>query len=191
MSSIFSTPKKLTSREIPTSNSTALLVIGKVVGLFGLRGELKCDPTSAGRTLFSKGATLVARHGTDDVPACIATVREHADRLLVSFEGFATLEDASRLIGATLLAARERLEAGLERGEYLDVDLVGASVESTDGKPLGTVLRVQHYPASDMLVLASGMIPLVQAFVRSIDLLQRRVIVDIPPGLLDEDFEEG
>ena len=160
------------------------LPIGSIAGLFGVRGELKCDPTSSGRALFQPGAALTCSIAGVIENVRIAEVREHKGRLLIALEGVTDATAAERYVGATFSAPREALD--VETGEYLDVDLVGCSVESGDGRAYGTVARVEHYPASDMLIVNGRMLPMVKAFVHSIDLGNKRIIVDVPPGLLDD-----
>jgi len=56
---------------------------------------------------------------------------------------------------------------------------------------LGIVERVEHYPGSDMLVVNGRMVPMVKAFVRSIDIAKKIVEVGgLPLGLLDDDESE-
>ena len=80
----------------------------------------------------------------------------------------------------------------LARGEYFDDDLVGCALVAPDGTILGTVAAVEHYPAQDVLSIAlpnrqaqRGLIPLVRAFVKRIDVGAKRIEVELPPGLLD------
>ena len=154
--------------------------IGRIVGLFGLRGELKCDPTSAGRAVFSAGARL--RCESEEVT--LASVREHKGRLLIVIAGAPDATSAQRFVGATVFAPRESLDVA--PGEYLDVDLVGCRVVDANGKTYGMVERVDHYPASDMLVIAGQLLPMVRAFIRSIDTTKKEIVVDdLPAGLLD------
>jgi 16S rRNA processing protein RimM len=84
-------------------------------------------------------------------------------------------------------APRESLDVG--EGEYLDVDLIGCAVVGTDGRQYGKVSRVEHYPASDMLIVGKHMLPMVGAFIKSIDVAAKTITVDVPPGLLDDDAE--
>ncbi len=167
------------------------LPVGRLVGLFGIRGELKCDPSSAGRTLFMRGATFeyAMADGTRRRVA-LATVREHKGRLVVTLAGVADPDVAKAYVGGTFYATRDRVEEELEAGEYLDVDLVGCSLYSPDGTVLGVVGEVRHYPTSDMLIVGDKMVPMVKAFVREIDVPNKHIVVDLPPGLLDDDAEE-
>jgi 16S rRNA processing protein RimM len=168
------------------------LPVGRLVGLFGVRGELKCDPSSAGRTLFLRGASFdyeMEDGSRRDVR--IATVRDHKGRYVVSLEGVETADAAQSYVGGTFYAPRERIERELDAGEHLDIDLVGCSLFAPNGKVLGVVEDVRHYPSSDMLIVDGKMVPMVKAFVRGIDTIDKRIDVDLPPGLLDDGAEEA
>ncbi len=150
--------------------------------MFGLRGELKCDPSGAGRDLFVPGAALrCVRDGTES-EATIAGVRPHKGRLLIRIEGVDDADAAQHYVGATFYVAREAIE--LAPGEYLFADLAGCSVVGLDGTEYGTVERVENYPASDMLIVGGKMVPMVAAIVRDIDVRNRRITIDPPADLL-------
>lgn len=160
------------------------LPVGRIAGVFGVRGELKCDPTNAGRMLFSAGEMLRAALPDGDTQnLTLESVREHQGRLLVRFEHFDSLEEAETLKGATLYATRDRIT--LQPGEFLDADLTGCEVYDR-GHQIGAVERVEHYPASDMLVVRGRMIPLIDEFVKTIDVAKKRIDAELPEGLLDE-----
>jgi 16S rRNA processing protein RimM len=59
-----------------------------------------------------------------------------------------------------------------------------------DGVKVGTVARVDHFPAQDMLIVttASGevMVPFVKAIVSGVDLDAKTVTVTPPLGLFEE-----
>ncbi|MDE2483096.1 MAG: 16S rRNA processing protein RimM [bacterium] len=163
--------------------------IGRIAGLFGLRGELKCDPTSAGRAVFLRGAELRLELDGRSERVRIASVREHGGRLLVALDGVPDATAAQRYVGGEFFAPREALDVADD--EYLDVDLIGCAVVATDGHSYGDVQRVEHYPASDMLIVGGRMLPMVRAFVREIDMAAKRIVVDVPPGLLDDEGERA
>ncbi|MBV8343421.1 MAG: 16S rRNA processing protein RimM [Candidatus Eremiobacteraeota bacterium] len=160
------------------------VLVGRIAGVFGVHGELKCDPTSAGRIVFSAGAQLLCRRGEDRDAIRLAAVRPHGNRLLIRIEG---VDDASRAgdyAGASLYAGRERI--ALSEGEYLDEDLVGCRVLGKDGTPYGAVQRVEHYPASDMLIVDGAMVPMVRSIVCEIEVAGRRIVIDPPLGLFEK-----
>ena len=156
-----------------------------------MHGELKCDPTSAGRALFVPGAVLLLRGSVTLAPqndgrvaVTLRSVREHKGRLLIALQEAENANTAQRFIGATFVAAREALDVG--PGEHLDVDLVGCAVVDAAGRSYGSVERVEHFPASDMLVVAGRLLPMVSAFIKSIDTKKKEIVVhDLPSGLLD------
>ena len=157
--------------------------VGRIAGVFGVRGELKCDPTNAGRMLFSPGEMLRAAVADGDSQTLtLLSVREHQGRLLVRFEHFNSVEEAQALRGATLYASRDRIT--LQPGEFLDADLTGCQVYDRSS-PIGSVERVEHYPASDMLVVRGRMIPLIDEFVKAIDVANKRIDAELPEGLLE------
>ncbi len=159
------------------------LSVGRIAGVFGVRGELKCDPTNAGRMLFSPGEMLRAElPDGDSQTLTLQSVREHQGRLLLRFEDFNSVEEAEALKGATLYATRDRITLG--PGEFLDADLVGCEVYDRN-HAIGAVERVEHYPASDMLLVRGRMIPLIDAFVKRVDVANKRIDAELPEGLLE------
>jgi 16S rRNA processing protein RimM len=171
---------------MPSSNE---LPIGRIAGLFGIRGELKCDPTSAGRSLFSRHAHFrITLNDGSSHDAELSSVREHKGRLLIRLRGVESANDAQAYVGATFYAQRERIP--LESGEYLDADLAGCSLFDVRGNPLGEVTGVEHYPSSDMLVVNGKLVPMVGEFIKSIDIAAKRIVVELPAGLLDDESAE-
>jgi 16S rRNA processing protein RimM len=159
--------------------------VGRLTGLFGIRGELKCRPTPLGTNAFEPGKTFAlgslpeARH-----VRCTST-RRHHERLLLAFEGYATPEAARDLVGAELFADVDPAE--LAADEYLDADLIGLRLIASDGRELARVVAVRHLPAQDCLVVEPGgaLVPLVKAFVAAIDLGAGTISVTLPEGLLE------
>ena len=165
------------------------LPVGRIAGIFGIQGELKCDPTSAGRTLFLPGERFrIQLAGGQSKEVELADVREHKHRLLIRLRGVETADAAEMYVGAAFFAARDRI--ALEPGEHLDRDLHGCLLYDESGRALGAVTDVQHYPSSDMLIVNGKMVPMVSEFVKSIDTAAKRIVVDLPPGLLDDENAE-
>ncbi|MFN2527477.1 MAG: ribosome maturation factor RimM [Candidatus Baltobacteraceae bacterium] len=156
---------------------------GRIVGIFGLKGELKCDPTSAGRTVFSAGATLRCEIENISTNVTIESIREHQGRPLIRLTGVSDADAAEPYKAAKFYAPRAAFV--LDEGEYLDEDLIGCTLIDSWGKHVGTVAGLEHYPAQDMLVSGSARIPMVSAFIKVIDVDKKEIHVDLPLGLLD------
>ena len=113
-------------------------------------------------------------------PLGVTSSRPHQGRHLVRFAGIADREAAEALRDLVLEA-----EARTRPGTLWVHDLVGATVRTVEGRPLGSVVAVEANPASDLLVLDDAtLIPL--TFVVEHE-PGTRITVELPPGLLDED----
>lgn len=122
----------------------------------------------------SPGSVLQGPAGALQV---VASAPSGRSRWIVTFAGIDDRAAAERLRGAPL-----RAEA-IDDPDVLWVhELVGSEVVDSSSTPLGRVTDVQANPASDLLVLdGGGLIPL--RFVT--DRAPGRVVVDLPPGLLE------
>jgi 16S rRNA processing protein RimM len=139
--------------------------------------------TGAALPLFKPGASFHYTAATREGDVEIRSIREHQGRLLIALEGVEDATAAESFVGAALYAAKDDIP--LDAGEYLDDDLIACDVFGAGGRHYGKVERVEHYPASDMLVVEGKMVPMVSAIVREIDLERRRITIDPPAGLLD------
>ena len=154
--------------------------IGRIARAHGIRGEVVIvthDPASDVLedldTLWVAGVEkrMVEKRGT------------HRG-WLVRFEGIATRNDAEALRGQAVLVDREAL--ALDDGDVLLDDLIGCQVKLADGTPWGTIHAVES-GMQDLLVIHDGelerLLPLVDEFVKAIDLPAGVVTVDPPDGL--------
>jgi 16S rRNA processing protein RimM len=162
----------------------ANLAVAHIAGVFGIRGELKCRPTSVGTEAIESGRRCFF-DAEGKRPVTIRGTRRHLQQLLVAFEGVSTVEAAQAFVGATLYLPREEIPLGAN--EFFDDELIGIRVLDPAGTELGVVVAIEHYPAQDCLVLEPGriLIPLVRAFVVAIDVAQRSITMDLPRGLID------
>ncbi len=159
---------------------------GRVVGVFGLRGELKVAPSRIGDGALAAGLELRATLADGSARVLrVRSLRLHQGRPLIAFDGFDDANAAAALIGSTLAIERDAVALG--EGEYFDDDLVGCALVDAGGTVLGAVVAVEHYPAQDVLLVGDrrAMVPLVKAFVKAVDVAARRISVELPPGLLD------
>jgi 16S rRNA processing protein RimM len=162
-----------------------------VVGVFGLRGELKVAASRIGEDALAPGLSLRATLADGSSRALrVRAMRSHQGRPLLSFEGVDDANAAAALVGATLAVERGAVE--LDEGEYFDDDLAGCVMVDPHGTELADVIAVEHYPAQDVLIVAPrgarerrAMVPLVRAFVKAVDVQAKRIDVELPPGLLD------
>jgi len=173
-----------------------LLVVGQIARPHGVRGEVGVDVrTDAPAERFAPGSVLITdpgRRAAPDVPAklTVETVRPHLGRLLIVFDGVYDRGLAERLRGVLLCVDSDDVPDTDDPDEFHDHQLVGLAAVTPAGEVLGEVLRVDHAPASDLLVLRrpdgrEALVPFVKAIVPEVDLAGGRVVLTPPEGLFD------
>lgn len=187
-------PAKPAPRPPQAAARADLILVGAVSGAFGVQGEVRvrsftADPAS----LFGYGPLL------DAAGACVLDVtrfRPVPDGFAVTSPQVTSREQAMALRGTGLHVPRARLPATGE-DEYYHVDLIGLAVEALDGAPLGTVRQVIAGP-QDLLEIhgtpgtaASWHLPFTRALVPVVDLPGRRLVADVPLGLIPENGPGG
>lgn len=167
-----------------------LVVIGRVLRAHGLRGDVLVDVrTDEPARRFRTGAVLRRGDGTGTLT--IETASSHAERMRVRFAEAADRTSAEALRGVELVLDSADLPPSTDPDDVHDLELIGSSVVTTDGVEVGTVTDVLH-PAQDVLVIervtgGEVLVPFVAAMVPVVDVAGRRLVVDPPPGLLDEE----
>ncbi len=120
----------------------------------------------------------------------VAVARPHLGRMIVEFEGIDDRNLAEALRGVLLWVDSSQVPPSDDPDEFNDHQLVGLAAVDVTGEHLGEVLRVEHAPASDLLVLRladgrTGLVPFVKAIVPEVDLVGGRVVLTPPEGLFD------
>ncbi|HQF31159.1 MAG TPA: ribosome maturation factor RimM, partial [Hyphomicrobiales bacterium] len=163
-----------------------LAVIGAA---HGVRGEVRVKPFGADPLALGAYGPLADESGTREFE--VAALRPvKGGMLVVRFRGVADRDAAERLNGTRLYVDRDRLPPPGE-DEFYHADLIGLGAVHIDGAPLGRVVAVPDFGAGDLLEIATGggktlLVPFTRAVVPEIDLAGGRLVVDPPPGLLDE-----
>ena len=168
-----------------------LLVVGRIVRPHGIRGDLICEiRTDEPQLRFAAGSVLITDPAARG-PLTVKTARPYQDRMLVSFDEVDDRNAAEAMRGTKLCVDSESLTPPEAEEEFRDHELIGLSVQDESGVELGRVVRVEHAPAHDLLVMrAEGQrddvfIPFIAQMVPTVDVASGHVIVDLPPGLLD------
>lgn len=162
-----------------------LVLLGKIVGVHGLRGELKLESYTEPRVrIFSYQPWLLrSATGEKEVEGCRG--RTQGKGLVGELPGIANRDAAAALVGSEIWVARSALPAA-KPGEYYWSDLEGLEVVTAEGIALGKVSHLIATGANDVLVVRDGdrerLIPfLVGQFVTDVDLGKGRLTVDWDP----------
>lgn len=192
-SSSSSSGAKDASARAPRPTGKTQLRVGRLVKAHGLKGALKLELyTDDPDGRFVPGAVFTLQV-PDSSPWFGKTVEVREFRWMnshpvVFFAGVDDRTAAESLVRA-ILWIDEDTDAVTEDDAWYDHQLVGLDVVR-DGDHVGRVLRVEHLPAQDLLVIAHDdrevLIPFVKAIVPEVDVAAGRVVVTPPPGLLED-----
>jgi 16S rRNA processing protein RimM len=177
--------------QAPTNDSD-WVTVGNIVGVFGLRGEIKVEPWSSFPDRFAKTEILYA--GPKHTPYRVLGAHPHKRHILLQLEGITSVEAAERLVGQALSIPAEQIHDLPDDSFYLH-DLIGLEVVHTNGRKLGVVKDVLVTGGIDLFVISgyrSGqdmLLPAVKEFIKSIDIPSGVLKVDPIPGLLDDDLD--
>jgi 16S rRNA processing protein RimM len=167
------------------------LAVGHIVGVHGLRGEVKVELYTDFPERFAQGETLLL--GADLSEVEIIGVRPHKQNLLMHFGGVVDRTAAERLRGLWLFVP-ESEAAELADDVYWIHDIIGLRVLEADGRVLGEIVQVLATGANDVYIVRPGagqnrgqeiLLPAIPDVVLAIDLAQGTMTVRVPDGLLD------
>ncbi len=156
--------------------------IGRIVGVHGIRGELKVQPRNVDPAFLGRFQTFYL----DGKALAPSGFRVHKGLAMLKFSGVEEREAAQALREKDLYILRE--EAELPAGEYFDDELLGLDVyDAETGACVGELVRVEDYPASKVYTVRGVreyLIPAVKgAFILGIDMDENRMDVRIWEGL--------
>jgi 16S rRNA processing protein RimM len=151
------------------------LEVGRIAKPHGVRGEVVVELVTDRLERLAPGAVLEDRTGR---PFTVEASRPHQGRFIVRFAGVDDRSGAEGVRGTVLFA-----EPVADPDELFVHELIGASVVTAEGDAIGIIAGVEANPASDLLVLDSGVL------VPAVFIVERdaggRIVVDLPDGLLE------
>ncbi|MEX2225980.1 MAG: ribosome maturation factor RimM [Dehalococcoidia bacterium] len=169
------------SRPKPQRDPDAgFVAVGRVLGAFGLKGELRVQSLSDNPKRFAPRSKLWL--GTQ--PVSVVRSREAQGYVYLTLKGFTDRSSIEHFRGAIVQVPEGDLPP-LPEGEFYRFQLVGLAVFDRAGAALGTVEEVLETGANDVYRVRTAddgeiLIPALQDVVVSIDLEAKRMVVDPP-----------
>lgn len=155
-----------------------MIVLGRIVAPFGVRGWVKVRPFGDEPASWSRMSQwwLASQTDGDWQPLSLQGFRPHGALWVAKFSGIDDRSDAEGLEGRFVGAPREALPAPAD-GEYYWADLVGLGVTNDAGEDLGRVDSLIETGANQVLVVHAvqdgevleRLIPFVGAVVQDVD----------------------
>jgi 16S rRNA processing protein RimM len=158
-----------------------LVVMGRVVGPYGVKGWLKVQPyTEYPENLCDYANWWIGGAGQWQEQAVLESA-VHGATVVAKVSGIETREAAALLKGSEVAVPRTELPATGEN-EYYWADLIGLEVVNEQEEVLGKVAGHLSTGAHDVMRVVDGeterLLPFVDAVIRKVDMQARRIRVD-------------
>lgn len=166
-------------------DSERRILLGRVTGAFGVRGELKIESwTDPGLAIFKYQPWILRAPNGQESAISGARGRDSGKHLVASFPGIDDRDTVEAMRGSEIHVARSALPPP-NADEYYWVDLEELDVQTVQGVALGRVSYLFSTGANDVLVVRGDrerMIPFVcPDCVKSVDFEANLIIVDWDP----------
>ena len=175
------------------------LRVARLVKAHGLKGGLKRELyTDSPELRFQPGTQLSMQVPTDSPwfgqQLTVRELKFFNAQPVAFFEGVDDRTQAESLVKAILWVEDDSDSAPVEDNAWFDHQLVGLEVRR-DGEQIGTLTRVDHLPAQDLLAVETAqgevLLPFVTAFVPEVNTEDGYIAITPPGGLFEEVDADG
>lgn len=159
--------------------------IGKIVNTHGVKGEVKIYPYTDDINKFVDFDHLYV----EEQKIQIDSVRIHKNMALVKFKGYSDMDQVLPLMNKNVFIDRDEVDDGGD-GHYI-VDLIGCKIFDEDGLLIGELVDVLQNTSQDLYQIKRAdngsdfYLPVVDEFVKDIDLESRKITVHLIEGLME------
>ena len=168
----------------------SMLAIGRVTRPHGLHGDVRVAVETDFPERVQPGVTVgIGRDGRER-DLVVHTLRWHKDSWLMSFEGLTTCDEVAALSGFSLFLP-EQDRAALPSTYFYEHELIGCACVDVAGAALGRVTALIPGGTGHLIEVQTGekavLIPFVSPIIVRVEAEARRIVLDPPLGLIDED----
>lgn len=157
------------------------LNVGKLVNTHGIKGEVRLISSFKykDKVFIPKFKVYI---GSSKEEFEIERYRKHKNFDMLTFKGIDNINSVLYLKGSFVYINKDDLK--LDKNEFLAVDLIEFNVIIND-KNVGVIKDAFETPANEVLTLDNGvMIPYVKAFIKKIDIKNKKVFINDVKGLI-------
>ncbi len=173
---------------MPKQNETDWAIIGQVVALFGVQGELKVRLFTDIPNRFAELEKICV--GTSHTSYRVQSVRPYkGEMIILKLSGIDDANAAEQLRNRELTIPVSEL-AALPPDSYYQHDILGLQVLTLDGEEVGRIVDIIVTGSNDVYSIRKPegtlvLIPAIKDVIKHIDLIRRTMHIDPLPGLLD------
>ena len=161
--------------------------VGTIINTFGIKGELKVKPaTELVSQRFGADQKLQIRTDQGFVSVTAASFRMHKGFVLLKLQGYDNINDVLAYKNADLFADRDD-SVRPSANRYFYYEIIGCAVYQDDVF-IGTAEAIDDGPQAVLTIRRPDggrvMMPLVPAFLKSVDAEKKRIQVTLIEGML-------
>lgn len=173
------------------SSSDNLIVVGRILGTHGIKGQLRLHSYSGNLESLQAAKDVYLRSPAGvDQKVLLKRAAYHSGKILLTLDGFNSIEQVQDLTGCELYLHRDQLPAP-DTDEYYWQDLLGMSVVTTEDQALGTIMDILETGANDVYLVRDAetgreyLIPAISQVVISVSVASKTMVITPLEGLLD------
>lgn len=166
------------------------ICIGKIVNTHGVKGELKIQSYSDFDALrYKKGNIVYILEENSYLPFIVETYRKHKVNSLVSFKDHQNINLVEKYKNCDVYIEKDSRKP-LKNGKYYRNEIVDLVAYDTNGKELGKVISVEETKGAQNNIRIQKLdgneflVPFIPEFIRSVDLENHKIIIQMQEGLL-------
>lgn len=163
-------------------------VVGKIINTHGVKGEVKVFPLTDDMKRFSylKKAYI----GEDKLEVNLQNVKYHKGFVIIKFKEFDNINQTTCFIDDFIYVDDEN-RIVLPEDHYFIHDLMDCKVFDISGKKIGVIKDILQTGSNDVYVVDDNinnkeyLIPAVKAFVREVNIVDKKIIIDPIEGMIE------
>ena len=163
--------------------------LGKIVKKYSFKGELLVKLDTDDPSIYTKMESVFIDKNKNLIPFFIERSSLHKSTLLrVKFEDIDNEEDADKLLKSELYLPLEFLPQ-LTGNKFYYHEIFGFEAEDLSFGLIGIIKGVNDSTNQAILEIDRNgseiLIPLIDDFIKSVDRAQKKIILEVPEGLID------
>jgi len=163
--------------------------LGKIVKKYSFKGELLVKLDTDDPSIYTKMESVFIDKNKNLIPFFIERSSLHKSTLLrVKFEDIDSEEDADKLLKSELYLPLEFLPQ-LTGNKFYYHEIFGFEAEDLSFGLIGIIKGVNDNTNQAILEIDRNgseiLIPLIDDFIKSVDREQKKIILEVPEGLID------
>ncbi|MDR2465391.1 MAG: ribosome maturation factor RimM [Streptococcaceae bacterium] len=166
--------------------------VGKLVNTQGIRGEVRViSQTDFPEERYKKGSKLTLfQEGNAPVELTVLTHRKHKNFDILTFENHTNINHVEKYKGGILKVSEEAM-GSLSQDEFYYHEIINLMVVDQFGTEIGKIKEILSPGANDVWVVGrykkkDALIPYIEDVVKSVDLENGVVHIEVMEGLIDE-----